>query len=536
MIGAFLRPPRRVLFMAVSTLPPATAAAAPVSAPAELVQHWIGGRPASGAGARLPVFNPATGAVARQVVMGTADDVRAAVASAQAAWRSWAETPPVRRARVLARFLALLNEQRDALAALITSEHGKVFSDAQGEVTRGIEIVEFACGIPQLLKGDFTDQVSTGIDNWTLRQPLGVVAGITPFNFPCMVPCWMFPLAIACGNSFVLKPSERDPSASLFMARLLAQAGLPDGVFNVVQGDKAAVDALLTHPQVRAVSFVGSTAIAQYIYRRGAEAGKRVQALGGAKNHMVVMPDADLEQAVDALIGAAYGSAGERCMAISVAVLVGDSAEALMPKLAERARLLRIGNGMQPDAEMGPVINRQALERIRGYIDEGVASGAQLVVDGRRHAGTGAAFTVPGHEQGFWLGASLFDRVTPQMRIYQEEIFGPVLACVRVPDFAAAVALVNAHPLANGVACYTRDGNVAREFGRRIQVGMVGINIPIPVPMAWHGFGGWKSSLLGDTHAYGEEGVRFYTRQKSIMQRWPESTPKGAEFAMPTAK
>ena len=522
--------------MAVSTLPPPIPAAAEVSAPAELVQHWIGGRPASGAGARLPVFNPATGVVARQVVMGGEEDVRAAVASAQAAWPSWAETPPVRRARVLARFLALLNEQRDALAALITSEHGKVFSDAQGEVTRGIEIVEFACGIPQLLKGDFTDQVSTGIDNWTLRQPLGVVAGITPFNFPCMVPCWMFPLAIACGNSFVLKPSERDPSASLFLARLLAQAGLPAGVFNIVQGDKAAVDALLAHPQVRAVSFVGSTAIAHYVYRRGAEAGKRVQALGGAKNHMVVMPDADLEQAVDALIGAAYGSAGERCMAISVAVLVGDSAQALVPQLAERARQLRIGNGMRPDTEMGPLISRQALERIRGYIDEGIASGAQLVVDGRRQAGTGAALTVPGHEHGFWLGATLFDRVTPQMRIYQEEIFGPVLACVRVPDLAAAVELVNAHPLGNGVACYTRDGNVAREFGRRIQVGMVGINIPIPVPMAWHGFGGWKSSLFGDTHAYGEEGVRFYTRQKSIMQRWPESTPKGAEFSMPTAK
>src|SRR4029077_20311982 len=354
------------------------------------VQHWRCAGPASRPGARLPVFNPATGVVARQVVMGDEEDVRAAVASAQAAWPSWAETPPVRRARVLARFLALLNGQRDALAALITSEHGKVLSDAQGEVTRGIEIVEFACGIPQLLKGDFTDQVSTGIDNWTLRQPLGVVAGITPFNFPCMVPCWMFPLAIACGNSFVLKPSERDPSASLFMARLLAQAGLPAGVFNVVQGDKVAVNALLTHPQVRAVSFVGSTAVAHYIYRRGAEAGKRVQALGGAKNHMVVMPDADLEQAVDALIGAAYGSAGERCMAISVAVLVGDSAEALMPKLAERARQLRIGNGMRPDTEMGPLISRQALERIRGYIDEGIASGAQLVVDGRRQAGTGA--------------------------------------------------------------------------------------------------------------------------------------------------
>jgi malonate-semialdehyde dehydrogenase (acetylating)/methylmalonate-semialdehyde dehydrogenase len=462
--------------------------------------------------------------------------VRAAVASAQTAWPAWADTPPVRRARVLARFAELLSAQRDALAALITAEHGKVFSDAQGEVTRGIEIVEFACGIPQLLKGDFTDQVSGGIDNWTLRQALGVVAGITPFNFPCMVPCWMFPLAIACGNTFVLKPSERDPSASLFMARLFAQAGLPAGVFNVVQGDKVAVDALLAHPEVRAVSFVGSSPIAHYIYQRGAEAGKRVQALGGAKNHMVVMPDADLEQTVDALIGAAYGSAGERCMAISVAVLVGDAAERIMPKLAERARQLRIGEGMQPAAEMGPVINRAALERIRGYIDDGVASGAQLLVDGRRRPGSEAAFTVEGHEDGFWLGATLFDRVTPQMRIYREEIFGPVLSCVRVPDFSAAVELVNAHPLANGVACYTRDGNVAREFGRRIQVGMVGINIPIPVPMAWHGFGGWKGSLFGDTHAYGEEGVRFYTRQKSIMQRWPESTPKGAEFAMPTAK
>src|ERR1700736_2928897 len=358
--------------MAVSTLPPATAAAAPVSAPAELVQHWIVGRRAGASVARLPVFNPATGAVARQVVMGTADDVRAAVASAQAAWRAWAETPPVRRARVLARFLALMEEQRDALAALITSEHGKVFSDAQGEVTRGIEIVEFACGIPQLLKGDFTEQVSTGLDNWTLRQPLGVVAGITPFNFPCMVPCWMFPIAIACGNTFILKPSERDPSASLFMARLLTEAGLPPGVFNVVQGDKVAVDALLTHPQVRAVSFVGSTAIAQYIYRRGAAAGKRVQALGGAKNHMVVMPDADLDQAVDALIGSAYGSAGERCMAISVAVLVGDTAERIMPRLAERAGQLRVGEGMQPHAEMGPVITKQALERTEGYIGIGI--------------------------------------------------------------------------------------------------------------------------------------------------------------------
>ena len=519
--------------MAVSTLP-----SRPVdeSAAADTVPHWIGGRAVRGSGALLDVFNPSTGKVARRVALATADEVRAAVVSARSAFPAWADTPPVRRARVLARFLQLLNERRDALAALITAEHGKVFADAQGEVTRGIEIVEFACGIPQLLKGDFTDQVSTGIDNWTLRQPLGVVAGITPFNFPCMVPCWMFPLAIACGNAFVLKPSERDPTAAVLMAQLLAEAGLPAGVFNVVQGDKLAVDALLADPDVKAVSFVGSTPIAHSIYTRGAQSGKRVQALGGAKNHMVVMPDADLEQAADALIGAAYGSAGERCMAISVAVLVGGVGERLVPALAERARRLRIADGMNPEAEMGPIINAAALERIRGYIADGAAAGAALVVDGRVDPGSGRAFTVAGREQGFWLGPTLFDRVTRDMRIYQEEIFGPVLACVRVPDFAAAVELVNSHPLANGVACYTRDGHVAREFGRRIQVGMVGINVPIPVPMAWHGFGGWKGSLFGDTHAYGEEGVRFYTRQKSIMERWPEATPQGPEFAMPTAK
>jgi len=489
-----------------------------------------------GSGPRRPVLNPASGEVLREVAMGGATEVGAAVASAQAAGAAWADTPPIKRARVLARFLELLNHDRDALGALITSEHGKVLEDARGEVTRGIEIVEFACGIPQLLKGAFTDQVSSGIDNWTLRQPLGVVAGITPFNFPCMVPCWMFPLAIACGNTFVLKPSERDPSASVFMARLLNEAGLPSGVFNVVQGAKSAVDALLAHPAVRAVSFVGSTPIAQYVYQRGAEHGKRVQALGGAKNHLVVMPDADMDQAVDALIGAAYGSAGERCMAVSVAVLVGDSATRLMPRLAERARVLRVGNGTQADAEMGPIISREALERISGYIADGVTSGAELVVDGRRDPKSGAPFSIPGHESGFWLGATLFDHVTPKMRIYQEEIFGPVLSCVRVADLAAAIELVNSHTLANGVACYTRDGNVAREFARRIEVGMVGINVPIPVPMAWHGFGGWKRSLWGDTHAYGEEGVRFYTRQKSVMERWPQSTPGGAEFTMPTAK
>jgi malonate-semialdehyde dehydrogenase (acetylating) / methylmalonate-semialdehyde dehydrogenase len=520
--------------MAATSLASPALAARP-AAP-ELVPHWIGGQAVSGGGARLAIANPASGATLRELALAGAEEVAAAVASARSAWRAWADTPPLRRARVLGNFLTLLNRERDALAALITSEHGKVFSDAQGEVSRGIEIIEFACGIPQLLKGDFTDQVSTGIDNWTLRQSLGVVAGITPFNFPCMVPCWMFPLAIACGNTFVLKPSERDPSASIVMARLLAEAGLPPGVFNVVQGDKTAVDALLDHPEVRAVSFVGSTPIAHYIAQRAAAGGKRAQALGGAKNHMVVMPDADLEQATDALIGAAYGSAGERCMAISVAVLVGNTADTLIPKLAERARRLRIGDGMQSDAEMGPIVSKAALERIRGYIDEGAASGAELVVDGRRHPLTGAPFTVSGLEQGFWLGATLFDHVTPQMRIYREEIFGPVLVCVRVPDFATAVELVNAHPLANGVACYTRDGHIAREFGRRIEIGMVGINVPIPVPMAWHGFGGWRKSLFGDMHAYGEEGVRFYTRQKSIMQRWPESTPKGAEFTMPTTK
>jgi malonate-semialdehyde dehydrogenase (acetylating) / methylmalonate-semialdehyde dehydrogenase len=509
-------------------------AAHPAESP---VQHWISGALTPGGSDRTQdVFNPATGAVTRQVMLATVQDVNDAVASAKSALPAWSNTSPLRRARILAKFLNLMNEHLDELAALITREHGKVFTDAQGEVTRGIEIVEFACGIPQLLKGDFTDQVSTGMDNWTLRQPLGVVAGVTPFNFPCMVPCWMFPVAIACGNTFVLKPSERDPSASLLMAQLLKQAGLPDGVFNVVQGDKVAVDALLEHSDVKAISFVGSTPIAKYLYQRGAQLGKRVQALGGAKNHMVIMPDAHLEKTVDALVGAAYGSAGERCMAISVAVLVGDVADKIMPLLTERARSLKIADGMQREAEMGPIVTAQARERIRGYIADGVTSGARLLVDGRVDSKTGQPFAVPGHEQGFWLGGSLFDHVTPDMRIYKEEIFGPVLSCVRVPDFAAAVDLVNAHEFANGVSCYTSDGHIAREFARRIEVGMVGINVPIPVPMAWHGFGGWKSSLFGDMNVYGEEGVRFYTRQKSIMQRWPESTDKGAEFVMPTSK
>jgi len=495
-----------------------------------LLGHWTGGKAHAGASGRSqPVFNPATGAITGQVALANAAEVAAAVAAAQAAFPGWADTPPIRRARVMFKFLELLNLHKDQLAHLITAEHGKVFTDAQGEVSRGIDIVEFACGIPQLLKGDFTDQVSTGIDNWTLRQPLGVVAGITPFNFPVMVPMWMFPVAIAAGNCFVLKPSPIDPSASLLMAELLKQAGLPDGVFNVVQGDKEAVDALLVHPDVKAISFVGSTAIAQYIYETGAHHGKRVQALGGAKNHLVVMPDADVEQAVDALVGAAYGSAGERCMAISVAVLVGDIADAVVHKVAARARTLKVTDPMDLAAEMGPIVTAQARDRIEGYIGIGVEEGATLVVDGR-------GLKVPGLEGGFFTGGTLFDHATPAMRIYQEEIFGPVLVCVRVPDMASALKLINEHEYGNGVSLYTSDGGVAREFSRRVQVGMVGINVPIPVPMAWHGFGGWKRSLFGDMHAYGEEGLRFYTKQKSVMQRWPDSIAKGAEFGFPTSK
>ncbi|TVM07250.1 MAG: CoA-acylating methylmalonate-semialdehyde dehydrogenase [Halomonas sp.] len=498
------------------------------------ITHYINGQRNAGDHAKTqPVFNPATGEESGQVVLASPQDVSSAVKAAQSAFPAWADTPPIRRARVMFRFLELLNAHKDELAEAITKEHGKVFTDAQGEVARGIDIVEFACGIPQLLKGDYTEQVSTGIDNWTMRQPLGVVAGITPFNFPAMVPMWMFPVAIATGNTFILKPSPLDPSASLLMADLLKQAGLPDGVFNVVQGDKDSVEALIDHPDVKALSFVGSTPIANLIYERGAKHGKRVQALGGAKNHMVVMPDADLDKAVDALVGAAYGSAGERCMAISVAVLVGDIADGIVAQLAERAKALKVKNGMQLDAEMGPIVTPQAHERITGYINKGVEEGAELVVDGRdfdsAHTGDGCA-------EGFWMGGSLFDHVTPEMTIYKEEIFGPVLVCVRVPDIATAIQLINDHEFGNGVSCFTESGNVAREFGRRIQVGMVGINVPIPVPMAWHGFGGWKRSLFGDMHAYGEEGVRFYTKQKSIMQRWSDSIDAGAEFVMPTAK
>ncbi|MEI6383199.1 MAG: CoA-acylating methylmalonate-semialdehyde dehydrogenase [Betaproteobacteria bacterium] len=498
------------------------------------ISHFIQGQSTGAKSVRTQdVFNPATGQVCAQVHLASTACVADAVKSATAAFPAWADTPPLRRARVMFKFLELLNAHRDDLARMITTEHGKVFTDAQGEVTRGIEIVEFACGIPQLLKTNFTDQVSTSIDNWVMRQPLGVVAGITPFNFPVMVPMWMFPVAIACGNTFILKPSPIDPSPSLLMAELLKKAGLPDGAFNVVQGDKEAVDALLVHPDIKAISFVGSTPIANYIYETGAHHGKRVQALGGAKNHMVVMPDADLLQSVDALIGSAYGSAGERCMAISVAVLVGDVADKIMPLLIERTQQLKVLNGTDLSAEMGPIVTAQAHQRITGYIDQGVKEGAKLLVDGRQF---NPSKTGKGCEKGFWMGGTLFDHVGTDMRIYKEEIFGPVLSCVRVKDFGQAVEMINQHEFGNGVSCFTRDGNIAREFSRRIQVGMVGINVPIPVPMAWHGFGGWKRSLFGDMHAYGEEGVRFYTKQKSIMQRWPESIGKGAEFVMPTSK
>jgi malonate-semialdehyde dehydrogenase (acetylating)/methylmalonate-semialdehyde dehydrogenase len=494
------------------------------------IGHHIQGSPIAGTSGRLQdVYNPATGAVSAQVALANTSEVARAVAAAKAAFPAWSAMPPIRRARLMNKFLGLLNQHKDALAKAITLEHGKVFTDAQGEVERGIDIVEFACGIPQLLKGDYTEQVSTGIDNWTMRQPLGVVAGVTPFNFPVMVPMWMFPVAIAAGNTFVLKPSPTDPTPSLLMADLMKQAGFPDGVFNVVQGDKVAVDALLAHPDVMAISFVGSTPIANYIYETGARHGKRVQALGGAKNHMMVMPDADLEKTVDALMGAAYGSAGERCMAISVATLVGDVADKIVPMLAERLKTLKVSNGLELDAEMGPIVTAAAHQRIEGYIASGVEEGATLVSDGR-------GLKVAGHEGGFFMGGTLFDHVTASMKIYREEIFGPVLACVRVKSFAEGIDLINAHEFGNGVSLFTRDGNAAREFARRVQVGMVGVNVPIPVPMAWHGFGGWKKSLFGDMHAYGEEGVRFYTKQKSVMQRWPESIEKGAEFTMPVAR
>jgi len=492
--------------------------------------HWIDGRhEAPATERRLELFNPATGAGGATVSLASADTVARAVQAAHRAWPAWADTAPIRRARILFRFKELIEARLDDVAAIITREQGKVLADARGEVQRGIEILEFATGIPHLLKGDFSDQVATGIDQYSLRQPLGVVAGVTPFNFPVMVPMWMFPLALACGNSFVLKPSERDPSAAILMAELLQQAGLPDGVFQVVQGDKSAVDALLAAPEVEALSFVGSTPIAESIYTQGSARGKRVQALGGAKNHLVVLPDADLGQVEDALIGAAYGAAGERCMAISVAVAVGGIADALVERLQQRLARLRVGDGADPGSEMGPLVTAVHLQRVRDYVAAGVAEGARLVVDGR-------GLQVPGREQGYFLGPCLFDHVRPTMRIYREEIFGPVLSIARVDTLEQALTLVNEHEYGNGVALFTADGASAREFTRRCRIGMVGINVPLPVPTAYYSFGGWKRSLFGDTHIYGMEGVRFYTRYKAVMQRWGDSKRAGAQFAMPTSR
>ena len=493
------------------------------------IKHFIDGKPVSGrAGRTSSVFNPATGELTGSLPIAQAAEVADAVAAASRAATGWAATTPLRRARILNRFLRILEERIDDLAAIIVSEHGKVHSDAVGEIQRGMEVVEFATAAPQLLKGELTENVGTRVDSYSTRQPLGVVAGITPFNFPAMVPMWMFPVALACGNTFILKPSERDPSASLMIAEWLKEAGLPDGVFNVVHGDKETVDALLHHPDISAISFVGSTPIARYIYETAATTGKRCQALGGAKNHMIIMPDADMDQAADALMGAAYGSAGERCMAISVAVPVGEkTADRLVSALEPKIRGLKIGPGTDPEAEMGPLVTKQHLEKVRGYIDAGVAEGAKLLVDGR-------GFRMQGYESGFFLGGTLFDHVTTDMKIYREEIFGPVLSIVRAPDYNSAARMINEHEFGNGTSIFTRDGDAAREFAHEIKVGMVGINVPIPVPMAFHSFGGWKASIFGDHHMHGPEGVRFYTRLKTITSRWPTGIRAGAEFVMPT--
>ena len=494
------------------------------------IWHHVNGKTAESRSNRFgDVYNPATGEVQARVSLASKAEVDAAVVAAAAAFPAWSQTPPLQRARVMFRFKALVEANIDKLAATLTSEHGKVLSDAKGSCIRGLEVVEFACGIPHLLKGEFAENVGTNVDSWALRQPLGVCAGITPFNFPAMVPMWMFPVALACGNTFVLKPSERDPSCSLILADLLKQAGLPDGVFNVMNGDKEAVDALLHNPDVAAISFVGSTPIAEYIYHTGSAANKRVQALGGAKNHMVVMPDADMDQATDAVMGAAYGSAGERCMAISVAVAVGKAGDALIERLLPRVRGLKVGPGTDPDSEMGPLVTKTHLDKVKSYVDLGVKEGAKLLVDGRN-------LKLQGYENGFFLGGCLFDEVKPSMRIYKEEIFGPVLSVVRAPDYETAVKLVNDHEYGNGAAIFTRDGDAAREFSSRIKIGMVGINVPIPVPMAFNSFGGWKRSLFGDHHMHGPEGVRFYTKLKTITARWPTGIRAGAEFVMPTMR
>jgi len=497
----------------------------------QVIENAVAGkRYVSSSARRVPVFNPATGEQTAELPLSTVEELNAAVESARTAQTAWGNPPPMKRARVLFKFKALLDQYADDLAREISKEHGKVHDDALGEVARGIDCVDFACGIPHLLKGEFSRNVGPSIDSYSDRQPLGVVAGITPFNFPAMVPMWMYPAAIACGNSFILKPSERDPSASLLAWNLFMEAGLPEGVLNIVHGDKEMVDAILDHPDIRAVSFVGSTPIAEYVYQRGTRAGKRVQALGGAKNHMVIMPDADLDQAADALMGAGYGSAGERCMAISVAVPVGQkTADALVEKLKPRVEALKIGPATDREAEMGPVVTGAHRDRILSYIDKGVEEGARLVVDGR-------GFTLQGYENGYFVGGTLFDHVTPAMSIYRDEIFGPVLSVVRTDSFQEAVELIHGHEYANGTAIFTRDGDAAREFADKIEVGMVGVNVPIPVPVAYHSFGGWKRSLFGDHSIYGPEGIHFYTRLKTVTTRWPAGIKGGAEFTFPSLK
>ena len=491
------------------------------------ISHWVSGKPWEGSSGRVgPVFDPARGTQQGEVGLASAEDVGVAVAAAREAFAGWAATPVTRRQRVMFSFRELVERHRLDLARLITSEHGKTIEDALGEVQRGLEVVEFCCGIPHLQKGEFSEQVSSGVDTYSVRQPLGVCVGITPFNFPAMVPMWMFPVAVACGNSFVLKPSEKDPSASLLLAELLGEAGLPDGVFNVVHGDKEAVDALLTHPEVAAVSFVGSTPIARYIYSTASAAGKRVQALGGAKNHMVVLPDADMELAADAAVSAGYGSAGERCMAISVVVAVGDAADRLIPAMVDRIHQLKVGPGDVDGVHMGPLVTREHRDKVASYITTGVEQGAELVVDGR-------GLTVPDHQDGFYLGPTLFDRVTPAMSIYTDEIFGPVLSVVRVDTYPQAVDLINNNPYGNGTAIFTNDGGAARTFQTDIQIGMVGINLPIPVPLSFYSFGGWKHSLYGDHAIYGPDGIHFYTRQKTIIARWPHPSHHGVNLGFP---
>ncbi len=493
------------------------------------IGHFINGEAVSDHRRTQPVYNPATGETLRQVALASRATVEQAIAAAAAAFPAWRETPPLRRAQVMFRYKQLLEQHAEEICGLITDEHGKVLEDALGELTRGIEVVEYACGAPELLKGEFSKSVGPGIDAWSEFQPLGVVAGITPFNFPVMVPMWMFPMALVCGNTFILKPSERDPSAALRIAELLQQAGLPDGVFNLVNGDKEAVDTLLNDPRVQAVSFVGSTQVAEYIYRTGTAAGKRVQALGGAKNHAVVMPDADLENAVNALMGAAYGSCGERCMAISVVICVGDTvADAVVGGLVEKLAHLKVGPGRETGCEMGPLVTEQHLQKVRGYVERGVTEGAELVVDGRDRQ-------VAGHAGGFFLGGCLFDRVTAEMSIYRDEIFGPVLCVVRVENLQQAMTLIDEHEYGNGTCIFTRDGEAARYFSDHIRVGMVGVNVPLPVPVAYHSFGGWKRSLFGDLYAYGPDAVRFYTRRKTITQRWPAaSLREGSRYTFPT--